>query len=74
MNFRFCFVVFCSTCLLLSAVYLRNTNNRLFYNLCVKDAEQSRLKQSLWQKQLQLENLINPSAIWELIEPEQDNE
>lgn len=74
MNFRFCFVVFCLTCLLLGAVYLRNANNRLFYDICVAGDQQSRLKQSLWQKQMQLENLTNPSAIWELIEPDRDKE
>jgi hypothetical protein len=29
----------------------------------MRTAEQSRLKQQLWQKQLRLENLINPAAV-----------
>jgi hypothetical protein len=35
----------------------------MFYMLCTYKAEQSQLKQELWQKQLQLESLINPAAI-----------
>jgi cytochrome c-type biogenesis protein CcmE len=65
MRSRFCFafVVFCFTAVLILAIYLRNANNRIFYMLCTRTAEQNRLKQQLWQKQLRLENLINPAAV-----------
>jgi len=62
-RFRFVLVVFWVTAILILTVHLRNVNNRIFYELCVRRAEQSRLKQHLWQKQLQLESLINPAAV-----------
>jgi len=65
MSPRFCtvFVVFYFTAVLIFTVYLRSTDNRIFYKLCTTYTKQSRLKQQLWQKQLQLENLINPAAV-----------
>lgn len=65
MKSRFCFVclVFYFTAVLIFAVWLRTANDRICYRLCVIDAEQSRLKQKLWQKQLRLESMINPAAI-----------
>jgi len=62
-RFRSTFVVFCFTAVLILTVYLRSADNRIFYKLCTRKAEQSRLKQELWQKQLRLENLINPAAV-----------
>lgn len=62
-RFRFVFIVFWVTAILILTVHLRNINNRIFYELCVRRAEQARLKQHLWQKQLQLESLINPAAV-----------
>ena len=61
--FRFAFVVFYFTAVLILIVYLRSADNRIFYKLCTHKAEQSRLKQQLWCKQLQLESLINPAAV-----------
>jgi len=61
--FRFVFVVFYFTAVLIFTVYLRGADNRLFYELCTINTRQSRLKQQLWQKQLQLENLINPATV-----------
>jgi len=62
-RFRFVFVVFWVTAILILSVHLRNVNNRIFYELCVRRAEQTRLKQHLWQKQLEVERLINPAAV-----------
>ena len=62
-QFRFVFVIFCFTAVLIFAVYLRSANNRIFYELCACNAEQSQLKQELGTKQLLLESLINPAAI-----------
>jgi hypothetical protein len=62
-RFRFVLVIFWVTAILILTVHLRNVNNRIFYELCVRRAEQTRLKQHLWQKQLQLESLINPAAV-----------
>ncbi|MCK5473477.1 MAG: hypothetical protein KAI59_05545 [Planctomycetes bacterium] len=66
-RFRFIFVVFCITTVLIFTVYLRSSDKRIFYQLCKNKAEQSRLKQQLWQKQLRLENLINPAAVSEQV-------
>ncbi len=63
LRFRFVFVVFYFTAVLIFAVYLRSANNRIFNKLCAIDNEQERLEQQLRQKQLQLENLINPAAV-----------
>jgi len=62
-RFCFVFVVFYFTGMAIFTVYLRSTNNRIFYKLCRSRAEQNRLKQQLLAKQLQLESLINPAAI-----------
>ena len=62
-RFRFVFVVFYLTAILILTVYLRSADNHTFYNLCTVNTEQSLLKQELWQKQLQLESLINPAAV-----------
>jgi hypothetical protein len=51
------------TFVLIFTVYLRSANSRIFYKLCTANNEKSRLKQQLAGKQLQVENLINPSAI-----------
>jgi len=62
-QFRFVFVVFCFTAVLIFAVYLRSAGNQVFYQLCSCNTEQSRLKQDLGAKQLRLEGMINPAAI-----------
>jgi len=62
---RWCFIliIFYFTAVSIFAVSLRSANNHIFYKLYVLSAEQNRLKQELWQKQLQVENLINPAAV-----------
>jgi hypothetical protein len=62
-HFRFVFVVFCFTAVLIAAVYLRSINNRLFYQLCQCNTERDQLKQDLGAKQLRLESLINPASL-----------
>ena len=72
-QFRFVLVVFYFTAVLIFAVYLRGANNRVFYKLSQYNAQQNQLKQRLGAKQLQLESLINPSALSKrLKEPETD--
>ena len=70
MKFRFCFVVFCLTGVLILAVHLRTIDNRVFYELCSNSAVQNRLKQQLWRKQLLLENMINPAAVSQRLDEE----
>jgi hypothetical protein len=67
-RFYFIFVVFYFTAVLIFAVSLRSSDNHTFYKIYTISAEQNRLKQELWQKQLRLENLINPAAISKRLE------
>ena len=62
-GFRFIFVVFCLIAVLIFTVYLRSTDGRIFYKFCTVNTEQGRLRQELGNKQLQLENLINPAEV-----------
>ena len=73
-HFRFVFVVFCFTAVLIAAVYLRSINNRLFYQLCLCNAERDQLKQDLGVKQLRLESLINPASLSERVAPPENDE
>jgi len=57
------FVVSCLTCALILTVSLRIGRSRVFYSLLKLQAEQSRLKHTLWQKQLKLARLVNPATI-----------
>jgi hypothetical protein len=63
MSFRFLIIVFYACALLIFAVHLRIAESRNFYQLCKINLHQDQLKQQLWEKQLQLENLINPSEV-----------
>lgn len=63
----YAFIIFCVTAVLLEAVYVRSVNNRLFYKFCQCTSEQSRLKQQLGNKQLQVESIINPASVWKSI-------
>ncbi len=66
-HFRFVFIVLFFTAVLVLAVYLRNVNNRMFYQLYTIEMEQSWLVQELTQKQLEVESMINPAAVSERI-------
>ena len=70
MSSRFCFVfvIFYFAAVLVIAVSLRNANNRTCYKFCVAAAQQSQLKQQLWQQQLRLESIINPAALSKRLE------
>jgi len=67
-RFRFLYAILHVTAALILTVFLRNSSARLFHQLWVTRAEQSRLKQQLGNKQLQLENLISPSEVSKCIE------
>jgi hypothetical protein len=60
---RLIFIIFYLTAILLATVGLRSASSRVFYKFRGALIIQNRLKQQLWQKQLQLESLINPGAI-----------
>lgn len=69
-RFRFVYAVFCFTAILIFAVYLRNANNRIFYQLCVQRVEQKELNDELRRKELRLQGMINPTAVSERLEEE----
>jgi len=71
MNSKLCFIfaTFCFTGILIFTIHLRSTNDRIFYKLYKQRTKQAQLKQQLWRKQLQLENMINPAAISQQLEP-----
>lgn len=64
-HFRFIYVVLFFTAVLILAVYVRNVNNRMFYQLYTLEIEQSWLVQELTEKQLEVESMINPAAVSE---------
>jgi hypothetical protein len=53
--------------ILIGAVYLRRTENCEFYKFRTNQVRTIRLKQQLWQKQLQLENSISPTAVSKVV-------
>jgi len=59
----FIFIIFCVTAFLIFVVFLRSQKNRFYYQFCTLEAQQSRLQQKLGRKQIQLESIINPSAL-----------
>ncbi|HBG27249.1 MAG: hypothetical protein A2Y10_12540 [Planctomycetes bacterium GWF2_41_51] len=65
--YRYIFVVLAVFFVSLSAVYLRRTENCEFYNLRTSQMKTTRLKQQLWQKQLQLEKYVSPSSVSKII-------
>jgi hypothetical protein len=65
---RFIFVIIAITAVLVFTVHVRTTSNRAFHKLRVANLTQKRLNQTLRQKQLQIESMINPAAISEQLE------
>jgi hypothetical protein len=59
----FVFIAFCFIAASVFTIYLRGANNMICYKISAIEIEQNRLQQQLWQKQLELETLINPAAI-----------
>ena len=62
---RLIFIIFYLTAVLISIIHLRTASSRMFFKSRASLVTQNRLKQQLWQKQLQFESLINPGAISE---------
>lgn len=60
---RFIFIIFYVTAAMILTVHLRVDSARAFNHCRAAYIEQARLKQQLWQKQIELESLINPNAI-----------
>ncbi len=62
---RLIFIVFYFTAVLITVVHLRTASNKIFYRYRSGYIVQSRLKQQLWQRQIQLQMLKNPDAVSE---------
>ena len=64
---RLIFIVFYLTALLTAAAAFRGASSRIFNKCSTAVITQNRLRQQLWQKQLELQELINPNAVSERI-------
>ncbi len=69
---RFVYVVFCCTAILVLGISLRSDENSAFYKLCQVTTNQSRVKQQIWQKQMELESLLNPEKVSKLLEQKKE--
>jgi hypothetical protein len=67
---RLIFIVFYLTALLVAAAGLRISASRLFYKFDKAIITQNRIRQMLWQKQLELQALTGPQAVSEQVEHE----
>ena len=60
---RIRFLIFFLTAALILTIHLRMSASRLFNQYRLAEVQQDRLKQQLWQKQLELEGLIQPRQV-----------
>jgi hypothetical protein len=67
-QFRFIFVIFSLTAVLVFTAHARVTASRVFYKFQVAHVKHNTLNAELKQKQLQLESLINPAAVSQRLE------
>ena len=67
---RLCFiyVIFWLVAVLVLSIFLRDANHHMFYELRVCRGQYTQATRQLWQKQLELEQSINPSAILQGLE------
>ena len=67
---RLCFiyVIFWLVAVLVLSIFLRDTNHHMFYELRVCRGQYNQATRQLWQKQLELEQSINPSVILQGLE------
>jgi len=67
---RLCFiyVIFWLVAVLVLSIFLRDANHHMFYELRVCRGQHNQAIRQLWQKQLELEQSINPSAILQGLE------
>ncbi|HAL44595.1 MAG: hypothetical protein A2Y12_08890 [Planctomycetes bacterium GWF2_42_9] len=71
--YRYIFVLLVVFVVTISVVYLRRTENCEFYKFRLSQMKTIRLKQQLWQKQLQLENYVSPSAVSKVVKEQETN-
>jgi hypothetical protein len=63
--FRVTYAVLCITAVLIYAAHLRGSRGQVFYKIRIAQGQETRIKQSLWQKQIELEGLVNPASVSE---------
>ncbi|HSV27011.1 MAG TPA: hypothetical protein VLH60_03880 [Sedimentisphaerales bacterium] len=63
--FRTTYAVLCITAILIYAAHLRGSRGQVFFRIRQAQNQEMRIKQSLWQKQIELEGLVNPASVWE---------
>jgi hypothetical protein len=73
-RFAFIFIVFSLVGILIFTLHVRSETARSFYKLRIAQVRQGRLRQDLWQKQLQFESLVNPEAISEYSQTRDETE
>ena len=66
-TFRTTYAVLCITAILIYAVHLRASRQQVFYKIRQTQKQEDHIKWSLWQKQIELEGLVNPASISEHI-------
>ena len=69
---RLRFLIFFLTAALVLTVHLRMSASRLFHQYRLCHVQQDRLKQQLWESQLELESLIAPQQVYQQISEEQN--
>lgn len=69
-GFRYIYAIFTIALLLIFTVHLRNRCDRICNLIITTEAQQNRLKQQLWQKQLQLESYTSPTTIFKSLPKE----
>jgi hypothetical protein len=60
---RFLFIIIFITTLLILTIELRSQTSRIFYKYRLEVVKQAKLKQSLYQHQIQLENLTSSPSL-----------
>ena len=67
---RLRFIIFFATAALILTVHLRSSNSVLFHQYRKEVVKQEKLKQKLWEIQLELEQLTQPYQIKQQIQQE----
>lgn len=67
---RLRFIIFFLTAALILTIHLRMSASRLFHRYRLEQVRQDQLTQQLWQKQIELEGLIQPQQVYQQLTEE----
>lgn len=67
---RLRFIIFFLTAALILTIHLRISASRLFHQYRLAQVRQDQLKQQLWQKQIELESLLQPQKVYQQVSGE----